>query len=84
MHSDGPQPWQYAQQEETLSATVGRYVVAGHAHSPRVEFLKRRDNDGKELFFFDTRTRRQQIRKCKGDTTFARAKALIYVIFYSS
>jgi UDP-2,3-diacylglucosamine pyrophosphatase LpxH len=79
MHSDGPQPWQYAQREETL-----RYVVAGHTHSPCVEFLKHRDNDGKELFFFDTGTWRQQIRKCKDNKTFARAKTLTYVIFYSS
>jgi hypothetical protein len=84
MHSDGPQAWQYAQREEPLSTSVGRYVVAGHTHSPCVEFLKHRDNDGKELFFFDTGTWRQQIRKCKVDTTFARAKALTYVVFYSS
>jgi UDP-2,3-diacylglucosamine pyrophosphatase LpxH len=84
MHSEGPKPWQYAQREETLSASAGRYVVAGHTHSPCVEFLKRRDNDGKEQFFFDTGTWRQQIRKCQDCETFARAKALTYVIFYSS
>jgi UDP-2,3-diacylglucosamine pyrophosphatase LpxH len=84
MHSDGPQPWQFAQREEILGTSVGRYVVAGHTHSPCVEFLMYRDNDGKELFFFDTGTWRQQIRKCKADTTFARAKALTYVVFYSS
>lgn len=84
MHSDGPQPWQYAQREEPLNTSAGRYVVAGHTHSPCVEFLKHRDNDGNEVFFFDTGTWRQQIRKCKADSTFASAKALTYVIFYSS
>ncbi len=84
MHSGGPLPWQYAEREETLGANEGRYVVAGHTHSPCVEFLKLRENDGKELFFFDTGTWRQQIRKCQDCTTFARAKALTYVVFYSS
>lgn len=85
MHSDQSPPWQYAQREDILSANVGRYVVAGHTHSPCTEFLKHRD-DGKELFFFDSGTWRQQIRKCRDCTSlsFARAKALTYVIFYSS
>jgi UDP-2,3-diacylglucosamine pyrophosphatase LpxH len=83
MHSGEPKPWQYAQREETLNTGAGRYVAAGHTHSPCVEFLKRRDNDGKELFFFDTGTWRQQIRKCRDGKTFARAKALTYVVFYS-
>jgi hypothetical protein len=85
MHSKGLQPWQYAQREGILSTSAGRYVVAGHTHSPCVEFLKHRDNDGKELFFFDTGTWRQQIRKCKSDTiSIASAKALTYIIFYSA
>jgi UDP-2,3-diacylglucosamine pyrophosphatase LpxH len=84
VHSKGPKPWQYAEREDILSTSAGRYVVAGHTHSPCVEFLKRRNNDGKELFFFDTGTWRQQIRKCQDGTTFDRAKALTYVIFYSS
>jgi UDP-2,3-diacylglucosamine pyrophosphatase LpxH len=84
MHSGGPQPWQYARREAALNASEGRYVVAGHTHSPCVEFLRRRDSDGKEQFFFDTGTWRQQIRKCQDCVTFARAKALTYVVFYSS
>ncbi|HUH66630.1 MAG TPA: metallophosphoesterase [Syntrophales bacterium] len=87
MHSDGPEPWQYVLREKELGGDTRRYVAAGHTHSPTVEFLRHHDADGKEFFFFDTGTWRQQIRKCRDcqdSATFARAKALTYVAFYSS
>jgi UDP-2,3-diacylglucosamine pyrophosphatase LpxH len=77
----GAGPWQWAQREPVLENPKYRYVVAGHTHNPDVEFLSCRQ-DGKELFFFDTGTWRQQIRKCCDKETFARAKALTYVAFY--
>ncbi len=80
----GNEPWRYALREQALRSTEGRYVVAGHTHNPSVEYLKQRTEDGKELFFFDTGTWRQQIRKCRDNKTFARSKALTYIVFYSS
>lgn len=77
----GAEPWQQAKREPVLQDPKYRYVVAGHTHNPDVEFLSCRQ-DGKELFFFDTGTWRQQIRKCCDKDTFARAKALTYVAFY--
>lgn len=77
----GAEPWHQATREPILQNPKYRYVVSGHTHNPDVEFLSRRQ-DGKELFFFDTGTWRQQIRKCCDKKTFARAKALTYVAFY--
>jgi UDP-2,3-diacylglucosamine pyrophosphatase LpxH len=77
----GAEPWQQAKREPVLQNPKYRYVVSGHTHNPDVEFLSCRQ-DGKELFFFDTGTWRQQIRKCCDKETFARAKALTYVAFY--
>ena len=81
IHTNNKLPCEYALDEQYLSESSGRYVVAGHTHSPTVEFLRKR-NDKKEVFFFDTGTWRQQIRRCVDNKTFSRAKALTYVIFY--
>ncbi|HET6514714.1 MAG TPA: hypothetical protein VFG09_06090 [Thermodesulfovibrionales bacterium] len=81
--SRGPKPWEWAGREAVLQGPQSkyRYVVSGHTHNADVEFLSRRP-DGKEVFFFDTGTWRQQIRKCRDNRTFARAKVLTYVAFY--
>jgi UDP-2,3-diacylglucosamine pyrophosphatase LpxH len=83
LSSSRQKPWEYAQRENILNVTEGRYIVTGHTHDPRVEFLRYR-SDGKELFYFNTGTWRQQIRKCQDGKTFGSAKALTYVIFYSN
>lgn len=84
MDSEQPRPWEYACREPDLDGDGSpfRYVVAGHTHNPDVVYL-RRDSKGQERFFIDTGTWRQQIRKCKDEKTFARTKALTYVLFYS-
>jgi UDP-2,3-diacylglucosamine pyrophosphatase LpxH len=81
MKSRGKPPCERALDDGFLSETAGRYVAAGHTHCPTIEFLKKRE-DNKELFFFNTGTWRQQIRKCVDKKTFSRAKALTYVAFY--
>ncbi|OGW38406.1 MAG: hypothetical protein A2X58_14375 [Nitrospirae bacterium GWC2_56_14] len=86
MDSEQPLPWKFAIREPDLADadTTFRYVVAGHTHNPDLVYLSK-NNKGQERFFFDTGTWRQQIRKCTCDDekTFARAKALTYVLFYS-
>lgn len=81
--SKGPRPWEWARREVVLQnpETKYRFVVSGHTHNADVEFLNSRQ-DGEEIFFFDTGTWRQQIRKCCDNQTFARAKVLTYVTFY--
>jgi len=84
MKSKGSDLLQQLEREAVLQKPKYRYVVSGHTHNPDMEFLSHRQQDGKELFFFDTGTWRQQIRKCLDNETFARAKALTYVVFYRS
>ncbi|MBI5115523.1 hypothetical protein HZA56_03570 [Candidatus Poribacteria bacterium] len=82
MKWDEAKLWERVSHEPILKNKAYRYVVAGHTHNPAVEFLCHRQSDRRDIFFFDTGTWRQQIRKCRDNRTFARAKALTYVIFY--
>ncbi len=88
MKSQGPDAWEYAKREPSLDLYSNDskclYAVSGHTHCPNVEFLRNQNADqgGKEYFFFDTGTWRQQIRKCRDERSFSKAKALTYVVFY--
>jgi hypothetical protein len=84
MDSEKQKPWEFAVREPDISKenTAFRYVVAGHTHNPDFVYL-RKNSMGREQFFFDTGTWRQQIRKCEDEKTFARTKALTYAVFYS-
>ncbi len=88
MKSEGPDIWQFAKREPALNLhpddSAFLYAVSGHTHNPDVEFLLSRQigQNDRECFFFDTGTWRQQIRKCCGEKTFSKAKALTYVVFY--
>jgi UDP-2,3-diacylglucosamine pyrophosphatase LpxH len=74
-------PCMCASNDQFLQEKTSRFIVSGHSHCPTVEFLRKRD-DSQELFFFDSGTWRQQIRRCLDNRSFSRAKALTYILFY--
>lgn len=57
------------------------YIVYGHTHDPKVEFI--RAEGDVEMFSFDTGTWRKRIKKCKDKRSFCWAKMLTYVVFYN-
>lgn len=58
-----------------------RYIVYGHTHDPKVDFIRAQRNI--EMFSFDTGTWRKRIKLCKDEESFACAKILTYVVFYN-
>jgi UDP-2,3-diacylglucosamine pyrophosphatase LpxH len=76
-----PAPAQASAREEVIQQGRKRFVIAGHTHHPNVALLS---NDGQfDRYFVDTGTWRNVVFS-SSDGEFSNAKALTYVVVYSS